>query len=509
MTATVIGLDLGTSSYKAAAFDADGRMVAIAAATPTSTSPRPGWSEQEPADLVSIAVLALRRLVAAGVDPATVQGIGLTGQLGGIVLVDDAGEAIGQHEIWLDNRCQPYREALLRAHGREVLAKNGIHPYLGPRLRWRASERPDEYARAAKAMQCWPFVGATLAGLAPDQAYNDATSIGIFGVADAQAGAWLDDLCKLAGVDPAHLPRIVQPDEIVGSLTAEWAAATGLREGTPIVAGVGDGIAGWLGCGAVTPGVAVDTVGSSDHFAIATPRFAPDPDEQVLTTFRSAVPGLWHVFGFTAGSGLSHQWFLREFCHGLGEPADIAPGTWDAMEAAAATIPPGSEQLVFIPHLEGRFCPDQPNVRGTWLGFTWRHSRPHFYRSILESIACEYAHYLAAARRLGVGGDLREVRVVGGGAASALWNQIKADVLGVDYLQLTPANYTCRGAAICAGVATGLYPELAGAATRDIEVVRRFTPDAKAHERYETYAAHYRSLLDELAPAFDRTVTLP
>lgn len=508
MSATVIGLDLGTSSYKAAAFDEHGQMAAIAAATPTTTSPRPGWSEQEPADLIATAALALRRLVAGGIDPATVRGIGLTGQLGGIVLIDDAGAAIGPHEIWLDNRCQPHREALLQAHGHQVLAANGIHPYLGPRLRWRAAERPDEFARAAIAVQCWPFVGATLAGLSPDQAYNDVTSIGLFGVADARAGAWSAQLCEVAGINPAHLPRIVRPDEVIGTLSARWAAETGLREGTPIVAGAGDGIAGWLGCGAMEPGVAVDTVGSSDHFAIATARFAPDPDEQVLTTFRSAVPGLWHVFGFTAGSGLSHQWFLRELCRGLDEPAAIAPGAWDALEAAAAAIPAGSEQLTFIPHLEGRFCPDQPNVRGTWLGFTWRHGRPHFYRSILESSAYEYAHYLAAARRLGVGRDPREVRVVGGGA-SALWNQIKADVLGIDYLQLKPADYTCRGAALCAGVATGLYDDLVTAASHRIEVVRRFVPDAGAHRRYHAYATHYRSLLAELAPAFARTVALP
>lgn len=509
MSETVIGLDLGTSSYKAAAFDARGRMTALASAVPTTHSPRPGWSEQDPADVVNTAVEVLRGLVAGGVDPVTVRGIGLTGQLGGIVLIDEAGQAIGQHEVWLDNRCQPYREALLRDHGQQVLGANGMHPYLGPRLRWRAEAKPDEYARAAKALQIWPFVGATLAGLPAEHAYNDVTSIGMYGVADVPAGMWSAELCDLADVQLAHLPRIVRPDEIVGVLTDRWASATGLRPGTPIVAGVGDGIAGWLGCGAVEPGVAVDTAGSSDHFSIAITRFAPDPEQRVLTTFRSAVPGLWHVFGFTAGSGLSHQWFLREFCRGLDESAAIGPGAWDQMEAAAAEVAVGSEQLVFIPHLEGRFCPDQPDIRGSWVGFTWKHGRPHFYRSILESIAYEYAHYLAAARRLGVGHDLRQARVVGGGGASALWNQIKADVLGIEYLQLAPENYTCRGAAICAGVATGVYDDIVAAAKAGIEVTRRFAPDEAAHQRYQPYVAQYLAILDELAPAYARACALP
>lgn len=509
MNEVVIGLDLGTSSFKAVAFDASSRPVAEAQATPTLCYPRTGWVEQDPDNLVATAALALRRLIDGGVEPASVRGVGLTGQLGGIVLVGEAGQAIGVHEVWLDNRCQPYRDALLRDHGRDVLGSTGIHPYQAPRLRWRAAERPSEYAKAAKAMQCWPFVGATFAGLNASGAYNDVTSIGVFGVADAQRGNWSRRLCDLAGISQDLLPRIVQPDDIIGELTPEWADRTGLRAGTPIAAGVGDGIAGWLGCGAVAPGVAVDTAGSSDHFAIATDRFAPDPDEQVLTTFRSAIPGLWHVFGFTAGSGLSHQWFLREFCRGLDEPAAVESRMWDAMEAEAAAVPPGSEHLICIPHLEGRFCPDQPHVRGTWVGFTWRHTRAHFYRSILEAVAYEYALYLAAARRLGVGEDLREARVVGGGATSALWNQIKADVLGIEYSQLAHSHYTCRGAALCAGVATGLFSDLAGAATSNVEVLHRFTPDAARHKRYQPYVAHYQLLIDELTPGFERDLALP
>ncbi len=505
----VIGLDLGTSSYKAAAFDAEGRIVAEVAARPTTHSPRPGWSEQEPRDLLDTAALAVRRLVAAGVPPERVRALGLTGQLGGIVLVDEAGEAVGRHEIWLDNRCQPYREALLRAHGAEILGATGIHPYQVPRLRWRADERPDEFARAVSAMQCWPFVGATFAGLSAAGAYNDVTSIGIFGVADVREGAWSPHLCDLAGIDASYLPRVVAPWEVIGQLTAEWAAATGLPEGTPIVAGAGDGIAGWLGCGAVAPGVAVDTVGSSDHFAFAVDRFAPDPDAQVLAAFRSVLPGLWHLFGFTAGSGLSHQWFLREFCGGLDAPTAIPASTWERLEHDAALVSPGSERLVCIPHMEGRFCPDQPAVRGVFFGLTWQHRRAHCYRAILESIAYEYAHYQLAAARLGVGGELREARAVGGGAHSALWNQIKADVLGIDWLQLAPGNYTCRGAALCAGYGSGLYDDLAASAARGVGVVRRFQPDAGHHERYATYAAHYRSLLDEFAPGFARAALLP
>ncbi|MGH2534425.1 MAG: xylulokinase [Thermomicrobiales bacterium] len=259
----------------------------------------------------------------------------------------------------------------------------------------------------------------------------------------------------------------------------------------------------------MAPGIAVDTAGSSDHFGVATDRYAPDPAERVLTTFRSAIPGLWHVFGFTAGSGLSHQWFLRAFGRGLDDPLEILDGAWDVLEAEAAAIPPGSERLVCVPHLEGRFCPDEPDVRGVWLGFTWQHGRAHFYRSILEAVAYEYAHYLAAARRLGIDTALHEVRVVGGGAKSALWNQIKADVLGIPYAQLAPSNYTCRGAALCAGYASGLYADLAATATRGIEVTRRFEPDAEHHDRYRPYVAHYRDLLKELRPSFARAATLP
>jgi len=371
--------------------------------------------------------------------------------------------------------------------GPRLLALGGLAPYLAPKAAWWRREHPESYARATRMVEPAGYVALRLGGDGAEAAWVDRSSSGFVGVYDVRSGEVVPELCELWGVEPGLAPRVVPAGEVVGRLAAE----TGLPAGVPIIAAPGDGPCGWLGAGAVDPGVTVDTAGTSDHIGICGTRFAPDTEGQVLISLASGVEGLWHVQGYTSGTGLAYRWLVETLG---GEPAEL--------ERLAAELPPGSEELVTIPHFGGRVCPYEPAVSGAWVGLTWRHRPEHLYRAHLEAIAYEFALYVEAARRLDPSFEPTEVRVIGGGGSSRLWAQIKADVLGVPYVILEESNYTCWGAALCAGAGVGLQPDMAGAARAAARAREVVSPNPDAVESYRGLVDLYESLYPALAPAY-------
>jgi xylulokinase len=349
-----------------------------------------------------------------------------------------------------------------------------------------------------------------LAGLRAKDAYTDHTFIGIYGLADVEKTVWSEELVQRCGLDLDKLPRITRPWEIVGAITPEVADATRLIAGTPVAAGLGDAIAGWLGVGAVEPGILVDTSGTSHHLATCVETYHPDLKNQVVTHYPSAIPGMWYSLGYTAGTGRTHRWFIDEFC--LSEQERSLPDKsqfYQALEEGAARIQPGSEGLIFVPHLGGRVCPYEPDVRGTWIGFTWKHTRHHFYRALLESIAYEFFCYLSVVRQLYPDAPLKQVLSIGGGAKSKLWTQIKADVLGIPHTTpVSRQDFASLGSAIVAGHAVGLFADMAQTAKRFTTIGPRIAPTEANHASYQRFAAFYQRLFQDLEPTYARLVNL-
>ena len=486
MERLLVGLDAGTSATKACAFTLDGSLVAEASVPVALEHPAPGWAEQPAEELERSALEALRAL-ARKIEPGAVAAIGITGQMGGLVAVDEDGRAVSAHLSWLDGRAAGEIDAAMAREGPRLLQLGGLAPYLAPKAAWLAREQPESFARAARIVEPAGYVALRLAGAGSDEAWVDRSSSGFVGVYDVRSGEVAPGLCELWGVEAGLAPRVVPAGEAVGRL----ATGTGLPAGIPLVAAPGDGPCGWLGAGAVDPGVTVDTAGTSDHIGICGTRFAPDVEKGVLISLASGVEGLWHVQGYTSGTGLTFRWLLET----LG--ADPA-----VLEPLAAELPPGSEELVMVPHFGGRVCPYEPAVSGAWVGLTWRHRREHLYRAHLESVAYEFAGYVEAARRLDPSFEPTEVRVIGGGSGSRLWAEIKAAVLGVPYLLMEESNYTCWGAALCAGVGAGLVSGLRDAARAAACIREVVRPDPAATERYRGLVEVYESLYPVLSPAF-------
>ncbi|WP_421726134.1 FGGY-family carbohydrate kinase [Bauldia sp.] len=494
----LIGVDLGTSATKAALYTADGEAVADASAALEITYPEPGQVEQDQHEFVRTAAETVRSVVeGSGIDPGTIAAIGFDSQMAGIGSVDEDFRPATRYDSWLDMRCQPYIEMLARDHGDVITRLTGCPPTCAhaAKMLWWAHERPDAYARIARFVTPSAFVAGTLVGLSGDQAFMDFTFLHFSGCSDAQSGDWSPELCDRLGIDREKLPKVVEPWQIIGETRGGLSAMFGLPEGIPVVAGTGDTAAAALGAGIVSPGMILDVAGTASVLAGCTDTFVADEAEQTLLTMRSAVPGLWHPLAFVGGGGLALDWFAELFATDDGAPADLP-----ALVEEAGEIEPGADGLTFSPHLGGRVCPADPGRRGAWVGFSWGHKRAHFLRAALESIAYEYAGYLEILERLVPDQKRVEARVVGGGARSDVWNQIKAHVLAVPYRRLARSDIGTLGVALVAGHGVGVVDDLAATAARASRPRDALTRPGSQSSRYQPLIARYQTTQKALDP---------
>lgn len=503
----LVGVDVGTTGTKAVLIRSDGTCLAEASRPSRLITPAPGHVEQDPDEILAGVLEAVRECVErAGVDPDQVAGIAVSGQMAGMMLIDRDWNSVTPYDSWLDTRCSRYVE-LMREHAGDITAIAGGPPSYshGPKLLWWMHERPDQFTRAHKMVMPSAYVAGRLAGLKGDDAFIDATFIHFTNLSDAQQVAWSKELCERFGVPIAKLPRIVEPWEVVGHLTAAMAQHTGLKAGTPVVAGAGDTAVAMVGAGVVEPGMIYDSAGTASVLAACVAEYTPDVRHQALFSARAVPQGLRYAIGYINGGGLNLRWFRDELRR---MNAGEAPIDYAQLDRLAANVPPGAEGLVFVPHLGGRVCPNQPDLRGAWVGFTWSHQVGHFYRALLESVAFEYALYLNIQQESVPGTTFSEVRVVGGGAHSDLWNQIKADVLGVPYVRVNLNEAGAIAAAIVAGFGVGLFSDWKDAVGRFVHPVRRFEPNPANTERYRPAVQFYRELLEEHDPLWRRLAAL-
>jgi xylulokinase len=494
MSELLVGVDLGTAGTKAALYTAAGETLAEATKETPLNWGGAGVVDQDPDDFLHAALAAIADCVeAAGSEPGEVAALGVTGQMAGVLGIDERFEPSTPYDSWLDLRCEPDVEALEASLGSRLPELSGCPAMVNhaPKMRWWRRERPEAFDATAKFVVPSAYVAGRLAALDAGDAYVDRTYLHFTGVADTRAGSWSPELADAVGVPLEKLPRIVEPATVVGEL-AGWAATeSGLPAGVPVAAGLGDTAAGVLGAGVVSPGQVLDVAGTAAVLSASGDEFVPDVDHRTLIVMRGAIEGQWVSLSYlSAGSLLA---WVGELLWGR-EPGE-APD-FDELARVAEQAPPGSDGLIFLPHVDGRLLPSSPQMRGAWIGLSRHHRREHLVRAVLEGVAYEYALYLSVLGELHDDLDLREVRVVGGGARSDVWNAIKAGVLGVPYVRLRRTEFSCWGAALVAGRAVGLFDDLGAAAAGATDVERRFEPEPGAHELYQELAGVYSDLLE-------------
>lgn len=508
----LIGVDLGTSVVKVTLFNTDGQALADATREAPLHQPGPGLAEQQGDDFFKATLDTIKEVMAkAKATPSDVAAIAFGGQMAGAIGIDRDWNALTPwYPSALDTRYQPYLDTVLDRLGDQLVKIGGALPFMAPRMLWWKTEHPDLYKQIHKVLILSNYVAGRMAGLSGDDAFVDPSYLSWIGLSDTAHRVWSNELADAFEVSLDKLPRIVPATTVIGHLTAEAAAECGLVSGISLVAGAGDQVASCLGAGLVEAGQLIDVAGTFSVLATTLDRFLADARYGMLQSLAGPISDShWYPMMYISGGGLTHRWFRDEFAAeetAQAKAKGISP--YQLLDALAADLPPGSEGLLFIPHLVGRACPSDPAVRGTWSGFTWTHKKSHFYRAVLEGIAYDYAEALAVVRDYFPDAAFSEVRVIGGGANSDLWNQIKADVLGLPYVRLQREDVGALGCAVMAGHAVGIYPDIAATASQFAQTVGRIEPRLAYHTHYQDYITAYRQAFGQLQSLYQSLSTL-
>ena len=501
----MIGIDAGVSFVKVAVYDPEGNSRATIVKSAPGEYPKTGVFLQSADVILGIIKAALREAVEkADMRGRSVEAIGFSGAMAGALGVDRDWNIVFDWSIISDTRCFPCVTRMLQKDSRRILEQSGTNfPIMGPKILWWKEEFPEEFARVAKFMVLAGYVVGRLGALPIEDAFIDRTYTHFTGIADLRKNTWSAEICGEFGIDRKLLPRIVDSHEIMGRLSREAAAECGLAPGIPLVAGAGDKPAGALGAGLVSPGLLIDESASFGAFSICVERYVPDLKNRTLENLPSPIPGQYLPSTYLFGSGVTHAWFKDVFGEEETRTASAAGSSpFQVLDEKASRVPPGSEGLLASGLFGGRGYPSDPDIKGMWIGHSWVHKKEHFYRSLLESFAYEFACVLEVMRKNYPDLPIDEIRVIGGGARSDLWNQIKADVTGVPYVRLNRDDFAVLGGVLLAGNAVGIFPDLKASAKRFAGKTKRYEPDLERHERYRRYVALYRGVFDRVRGIF-------
>jgi xylulokinase len=481
----VIGIDVGSQSVKAVLLDQDGDVIAEAGVPHETNYPASGWAEQDPRCWERGIVRCVRELRRrSGVGPADVVMLALACQVDGLVALDDRLRPLRPALIWLDRRACRQSTRLSDAIGEaELIARTGLNPdasHTAPKAMWLRDQEPEHY-RAARWLAP---VGGHLNGWLTGEVAQDPANASSTLLYDLRSGEWDLELVERAGLPADKLPPILPAAQVIGTLRPEAADALGLSPRCRVAVGTGDEHGAALGAGAVWPGVIIDVTGTAEPVAVPSSELVLD-ELRLVETHAHAVPNLFLIENPGFVSGGSTSWWAR---------AQGMPQSEVFVHAALA--PPGSEGVLFLPTLSGATAPRwNDRMRGSFAGLGLNHDRAHFARAILEGCAFALRDITDRFEAMGLGGD--ELRVVGGGARSDLWLQIKADVTGRPVRAVQGDHATSAGAAMLAAVAAGLFADLDEAAAQTVRLADvPVIPRAATAEVYEEGYRAYRRLFD-------------
>lgn len=471
------GLILGSGTEEHAAF----------------ASPEPGWAEQDPRDWWRAACIAIQKaLKAANTTGETIACVGFSGQMHGAVMLDAKGEVIRPALIWCDQRTAAQSVELEKLFGLENLIRLTCNPPLTnftlTKFLWVREHEPENWARVRHVMLPKDYVRYRLSG---ESAIDMADASGTL-LLDVTNRAWSKPVLEKTGIDAAMLPKLFESQDVCGAISEAGAAATGLKRGTPVVAGAGDQAAGAVGIGITRAGVVSATIGTSGVVFAATDRPALDPKGR-LHTFCHAIPKRWHVMGVTQSAGLSLRWFRDQFGSGKDDGRD----PYDRMTEEAAKVKPGSEGAYWAPYLMGERTPHlDPAARAAFVGLTASHTRGHLIRAVLEGVAYSLKDTFTIFEEIQV--PVEKIRLGGGGARSPLWRQIQADVYGHEIEIVEAEEGAAYGAAILAGVGAKCWNSVDEACDAVVRVAQKVPADRTNSATMQKGYAGYRRVYPAL-----------
>lgn len=488
-----LGIDVSTTGSKALLIDTSGNVVASTSSLHTLSTPRPLWSEQDPEEWWQATSLAVRTALSQSRSDSTdVKAIGLTGQMHGLVLLDESGQVLRPAILWNDQRTQAQCDEIHLRVGKErfiqITGNVALPGFTAPKILWVKENEPEVYSRVRHVLLPKDYIRYRLTGeYAMDKADGSGTVL-----FDLRSRNWSDELLAALEIPRLWMPPTFEGCDFTGRVTAKAAAETDLNAGTPVAAGGGDQAAQAVGVGAVEPGIVSLTVGTSGVVFATTPSALIEPEGR-LHAFCHALPGRWHFMGVMLSAAGSLKWYRDT----------LAPTmSFDDLLREAGSVPAGSEGLLFLPYLSGERTPHaDPLARGAFIGLTLRHGRGHMTRALLEGVAFGLKDSFNLIQNSGLG-TITQVRASGGGIKGLLWRQILASILESELVTVNTSEGAAYGAALIAGVSAGRWSDVPSACQQAVKITGSSQPKPAWTRTYQKVYPLYRQLYPALSPVF-------
>ena len=493
----VIGIDIGTSGTKTVLFDEVGTVISSATVEYPMYQPQNGYAEQDPLDWYNASLSTVKTVLEnSGVKNTDIVGIGLSGQMHGLVMLDENGDVIRNSIIWCDQRTAKEVDEMNEKIGREKLIEITANPALtgwtAAKILWVKNNEPENYAKCRHILLPKDYIRYKLTGEFATEV-SDASGMQLL---DVPNRCWSREVCDALGIDMSLLAKVYESCEITGRITEESAVLTGLAVGTPVVGGAGDNAAAAVGTGVVSDGKAFTTIGTSGVVFAHTSKVSIDPKGRVHTCC-AAVPDCWHIMGVIQSAGLSLKWFRDNFCQSEKETAALmGVDPYYLMDKEAETVPIGANRLIYLPYLMGERTPHlDPNARGMFFGLSAIHTKKDMIRAVMEGVTYALRDSIEICREMDI--NVSDMMACGGGGTSSLWRQMLADQYGCPVKTTSSKEGPALGVAILALVGAGVYSTVQEACEKIVKTDKVQEPIAENVSKYEKYFRLY----DEIYPA--------
>ncbi len=498
----IIGVDCGTSGTKTVLFDENGAVIASRTIEYPMYQPKNGYAEQDPADWANAMINTIKAVMAqSGVKKEDVKGIGISGQMHGLVMLDKENNVLRRSIIWCDQRTAAEVDEMNRIVGREKLVEVTANPALtgwtAAKILWVKNNEPEIYSKVAHILLPKDYLRFILTGEYATEV-SDASGMQLLDVPNRR---WSDELLTAFEIDKNWLGKVYESCEVTGTLTKKIAEELGLCENTIVVGGAGDNAAAAVGTGVVEDGKAFTTIGTSGVVFAHTSKISIDKQGRVHTCC-AAVPGSWHVMGVTQGAGLSLKWFRDNFCASEKETAKLmGVDEYFLMDKGAEKVPVGANKLLYLPYLMGERTPHlDPDARGVFFGLSAIHTRCDMLRAVMEGVTYSLRDCVEVFREMGV--NVSDMMACGGGGSSPLWRSMLADLFNSNVKTAASKEGPALGVGILAAVGAGLYNSVSEACNAIVRTDKVQTPDAENVAEYEKYYQLYREIYPALKNSF-------
>ncbi len=504
----LLGIDIGTSGTKTVLFDTEGGVAASKTIEYPMQQPQNGWAEQNPNDWWNAVCGGIRAVLEkSGADAKAIRGIGLSGQMHSLVMLDENNQVLRPAILWCDQRTAAECEEIYQRVGKEryieITANPALTGFTAGKILWVRNHEPEIYAKCRHILLAKDYIRLRLCGVYATEV-SDASGMGLL---DVPHRCWSQEVLEKLEIAPELLAKVYESPEVTGTITPEAAEQTGLAAGTPVVGGAGDNAAAAVGTGVVEDGKAFATIGTSGVVFAHTSKLSVDPKGRVHT-FCCAVPGAWHVMGVTLAAGQSLKWYRDQFCGvDCQQAAEQGVDPYFLLDKEAEKVPIGSNRLIYLPYLMGERTPHlDPDCRGAFIGLSGMHTRYDLLRAVMEGVTFSLRDCAEILKEMQV--RPTQILACGGGGTSPLWRQMLADVLGCEVATTVSKEGPALGVAILAGVGAGVYASVEEGCRKLIGVNAPQAPIAENMDKYEAFYAIYRALYPALKAQYQALAKL-